>query len=240
MKVSTWNIQGQNYNNAFSSYTEAKNRMLNNEIDVLCLQEAGNLFNIIPCPRWEILNNGLYCIGDRIGSQSRGADICVYYAPWGNVNERCSLAILVKQSMNLWNSAIFFPEQNCRPVIGFVTAENVAVYNIHAPSSNNAANFVKKALTNISYLHQTHNNLFQHIILTGDFNCNPSEVMNFLYHNPILNYRCYAPVYKDKFVPTQKSGNCLDYCVASKNVTGVEILNENSAYSDHLQVIFNL
>lgn len=241
MIVSTWNLQGKNYDNAFSTFAEAKNRMWYNNIDVLCLQEVGNLFNAYPNRTWErpLAGFELYSIDDVIRTESRGAEIKIYYASWGEGNKRCSLAILVRKALNPRAPAII-TVGNLRPAIGVVIGmTNMAVYTIHAPSGNATfANvYLDKVLNEIRKLRLTYG--INNIILEGDFNDTPDGTIPIALN---YGYRTYPPLINNLYDITwhnEHGGSCLDYCVASTPPNCVRVHNENNAFSDHYQVTYN-
>ena len=76
-----------------STYTEARNWMLMHNIDVLCLQESGDLSQI--GLNYVMQHLGIFLYDDIIGTTSRGFGVYVYFFQ----NGRCSLAILAKKTV---------------------------------------------------------------------------------------------------------------------------------------------
>lgn len=228
MKIATWNMQGNAYNYDCSTLSEVKSRMLNENIDVFCLQEAGNFFNLISSEKWSKIypEYDFYVARNiQIGTTSRGIPVNIYYVAFGTVNMRCSMAILVKSELDAGNPAIIYVDSNLRPVIGVLLNSNEAVYNIHAPSGNPsfAASITEcfaKEILKLKDKYQIGN-----IVLTGDFNCPPEEMAK----KGILKQNIFY--YPDA---THNSGSCLDYCIAS--VQPCMYINTNAAFSDHRQV----
>lgn len=211
--------------------------MVNYGIDVLCLQEAGNLFKIIEQRYWQVLDNNFFVTEVSIGTRTRFINVCIYYYVWGTADLRCSMAILARKNLDPKDSVIFKPMNGTRSVFGIIVNNNLAVYNIHAPSGvlpHVSGQYVYNTLQEIRYLQQQY--AIPNIILTGDFNCSPDILLQSV--NP-LPYNIYCPMYNGRFIPTQISGNCLDYCITSVVIQAVNVLNDNQAYSDHFQVLFD-
>ena len=92
MKIATWNMQGNAYNYDCSTLSEVKSRMLNENIDVFCLQEAGNFFNLISSEKWSKIypEYDFYVARNiQIGTTSRVIPVNIYYVAFGTVNMRC-------------------------------------------------------------------------------------------------------------------------------------------------------
>ena len=86
-------MQGNAYNYDCSTLSEVKSRMLNENIDVFCLQEAGNFFNLISSEKWSKIypEYDFYVARNiQIGTTSRGIPVNIYYVAFGTVNMRCS------------------------------------------------------------------------------------------------------------------------------------------------------
>lgn len=240
MKVSTWNIQGNAYAETCSTFAEAKARMLKENIDVFCLQEVGPLlkFRGYDWTKLDYRFPDFYCAYNvPIGTQSRGKKINIYYVEFGKVNFRCSMAILVNSEMDSGNWAYINPLINCdiRPVIGILLKNNVGIYNIHAPSGNDkfAKHIIDNTIIEINRLKQGYN--IGNVLLIGDFNCSP--LLFSTNELALFQMKTYYNVDNNNVLPTQRSGNCLDYCISSDAPYNMAISN-NGAFSDHSQVSF--
>ena len=246
MKISTWNLQGNAYNGMCSTVAEAKSRMLNEGIDVFCLQETGFFQNEDKEGEVLLSNNSFTLTRDIvIGTKSRGILVNRYSLKYGTFNFRCSMSILVRAELDCNCHALIpsYPNTKTREVFGILVQDpidgrQIAVYNIHAPSGNSAfaKAYFQYALTEIDKLVTQHN--ISNVVLIGDFNNNPSMTSEEL-KNAVtkLRYGIFSPYVGNKMFPTHNSGNCLDYCCANLEPHGI-VVSDNAAFSDHLQVTF--
>lgn len=236
MKIGTWNLQGNAYNMTCSSFAEAKVRMIQNDLDVLCLQETG----VIATQGTMVLNdpNFTKITNLNIGTQHRSFYVNCYKYLYGHANYRCSMAILVKSNLDL-NAPAIIPTI-ARPVFGVLLNNNIAVYNIHAPANGGifTMNYDKNAVSEVRNIVNRYG--LQDAILVGDYNTSPDNLAFAFANDPIVNANIFAPQNSYGYEPTHNSGNCLDYCCCINNIYPPEIsVNDNWAYSDHRSVIFN-
>lgn len=245
MRIATWNMQGNTYDNVFSSFNEAKARMYHNNIDVFCLQEIGNIFSVLnQGEAWERLDDlspNFYLLRNyEIHTQSRSMRVNIYYICFGDSNLRCSMAIMVKSELDTINPAYIPYNDNVRPVFGVLLNDNTAIYNIHAPSGTPyfAATVLKNTLEQIGLLKTGYE--ISRTFLLGDFNCQPGFLVN---KNIIFENQVFCHLDQNNYPSaTQRSGNCLDFGVTLEpgryNVKPE--IEQNAAFSDHIQVTFEI
>lgn len=232
MLVATWNLQGHfsgNGKDALSTFEIAKSLMFNNNIDVLCLQEVGNMtanddifvgFNTYEIGIESNIN---------IGTQHRQFYVDFVYTPFG-INRRCSMLTLAKSGIRdkRYNPR-YFANGNGRLSLGII-CDGVWVYNTHSPASGNALNY------DLQIINAT-TNTGGSFIIAGDFNCNA----NTLRANVAANIYVHSVDY-----PTQKSGGTYDYFVSRKKCYFVDYaylhtqqdnMIVNYTVSDHRPVI---
>ena len=248
MIISTWNLQGNAYNSMCSTVAEAKSRMRKEGIDVFCLQETGLSENEDEESK-VLLSNSNFTVTRNIliGTSSRGFKVNRYTLKYGTVNFRCSMAILVRAELDCDSYALIpsFPNTKTREIFGILVQDptdgrQIAIYNIHSPSGNYAfaKAYFKYALSEIDKLVTQHN--ISNVILMGDFNNLPYMTAEELKTTKTqLKYGIFAPCTNNYFIPTHNSGNCLDYCCATMQPRNIYVSN-NAAFSDHLQVTFNI
>lgn len=186
LKIGTWNLQGNAWNATCSTIAEAKARMINQEFDVLCLQETGKmgiegqtLFND---PNFQLIT------GVNIRTTYRKFLVNCYKYVFGDNNQRCSMAILVRSELDANCPAIQY-SSGLRPVFGVLLTNNIAVYNIHAPSTGTifSDNYDKSAIECIC--HNVFDYKLNGAIIAGDFNTTPDKLRTVL--DPSI--KIYAP-----------------------------------------------
>ena len=230
-------MQGVTYAGVDSTYGMAIDLMNKKELDILCLQEAGNLLRIRG--GW-IPEGEIHYRDTNLGSHSRSKGIIrEFYLGWKDFS-RCSMAIFVRYSpylpmhMPLPLIDVYYPQQHdqVRPLMGLDWGD-FAIYNLHAPSGDTP---LAQAILNqfIYYISIRRLGREKPFILTGDFNI-PAPVLNMAQIQAIMpDVIMHCPEYR-----TQTSGNILDYCIVSNRI---EIRNmersQNQAGSDHLYVTY--
>lgn len=200
--------------------------MRNKKIDVLCLQETGNLFETEPESQWGRLNNGLYYKDEYLGTQSRSPKVRIYYTRWQREYGIFHLAILVNLDVFPNNPVAFIPFAGCRPIMGIIIQNQIAIYNIHAPVCNCTFDYISSTITEIVKLMNDNSALIKYFILVGDFNYNPYELLKKTDFNV-----CHPHTL------THQKTNILDYCVTT--LIPKKIVVEQITYSDHFPVIFD-
>ena len=242
MRVATWNMQGA------SAYGENSflllNSILNGEnIDVMCLQECGCLSDRLdwePDENPNIKHSEYY-----IPTRSRGVAYHVLHCEWGNSNDRCSLAIIIKGVYfnELCYSLYFKYSDDTRPLLGvYIKDFDCGFFTAHCPSgvSKFAQTYINQGLSVIKK--DKANNIFSKFVVAGDFNIRAKDFTE------IIGVKKHYPMNKSgEPVDTQKSGGCLDYCVTNSclNPNNIEILDfgkygqDGKDHSDHKMVIFD-
>lgn len=232
INIGTWNMQGCSMNGTNLLNTVCG---LLNTVDVLCLQECGNLQERktwIPVQDYP----GLFEVDLNAGTESRKRNLRAYHYPYGD-NPRCSMAILV--DLDVFSQEDIYPilingAGDVRPCVGVHCCE-WGVFCVHAPSSNDA--FARKTVYGFINVidKDLHDGVFEKVVIAGDFNTSPErfELTN--------GYECYYLVDgSGKMIPTHPSSNaCYDYFI-TKNAKPTEagIMDSTSGLSDHLGVGF--
>lgn len=240
MRFVTYNLQGLNEAGADGGkWVNAIAKMLNENIDYMCIQECGDITQAIITP-YSCTNlsppNTLYnpiCYSWNRGTQDRPKLSFITYVKWGN-KLRCHLSIISKnepKSMICLNN----PKNiNQRPCLGIDTGLGYYIFTIHAFSGVTVNQTdIYGTITNIMTYCGT-NNWF----LLGDFNLTPSELTgnanwaNIIRGNPIVAI--------DPLRPTQQWGAILDYAIFKKiPAPSYEFKVLDTIYkSDHFPVEF--
>lgn len=243
MKIGTWNIQGELYNDkSSSSYLQAKTKMIKNDLDVLCLQETG-LIEKNNQVEMKLYNNKRFTKIEKlnIGTHGRPFYVNCYKYYFGDTDYRCSMAILVKCDIDENQPAIMYIGNNLRPVFGILLNTNIAIYNIHAPSTNGSPytiNYIKSAIRDVSNILNKYN--VNEGILVGDYNATPDTLGCALQKDPNIQAHIFAPKNNKGYEQTQKEGGCLDYCccINNSNIPKISV-DSDAAFSDHRTVIFD-
>ncbi len=207
----SWNMQGGGSD--VDKATRLRGYMQRPDVDAICLQECGDLFNwgrkdkkkpekgVVPIPDgWRVAIWKKWSVGGK--------------------NGRCSLAILTKAYTT--SRTIEATWTKGRPMVGVRFADGLWVYSLHAPASGNAFQYTKSALKTA----QTIPGPVKKWVCAGDFNLPPQEAPH--ESNAHIS-RCGED--------TQQKGRELDYAYAS---TDIEILGAQkigSCLSDHYSLI---
>ena len=238
MIIGTWNSQGYKFGDNIMH-----NLLQNHNIDILCLQESGDLLSHLLRENVKNLGNELFC---GIWKCNRNTSYNILYYSWRN-NSRCSMAILIRNGIVFQNPRIILP-----PIVGneeiknyptektendegdnerksvrgaiCVNINNFLLLNVHLPSGR--PSFARKVFYHIL------NNVggYSNIICLGDFNTIPNSwTSSSLRHMNIVNSG-YA---------TNSSGNELDYAITNiMNMNFIKIGSPN--LSDHVEVIYSI
>lgn len=232
MKIATWNMQGLLHNaQTFSTLSAVKARMINENIDVFCLQECGDIPSVITMTPGLLLPMGLTAsIGLNIRTTSRSFFVDIYY--WQNpVNIRCSMAILVRSGLTLGVHLTAGGIPGTRPILDIVVPHigaNLLVANLHAPAGPivDTCSYVAWAINMLRGVPPNY-------VLAGDFNISPAD-----YALTIITGAKPAMTAITPNVPTHRGGGLLDYfetnLILPVPVAGA--ISGNVVFSDHLQV----
>ena len=136
MNILTWNSQGYS---ADIGYPDLLSKC---SVDILCLQECGKLedsrINFERTPMEGKITKGEY----KLGTRSRGYNIynVYYYKLLGVGNERCNMAIFVKNNLHFIKAMVTYKELTQggeswnRPLLG-VELDDIYVFTSHLPSN---------------------------------------------------------------------------------------------------------
>lgn len=236
MRIATWNMQGAKADNE-SSFPYLCSIINSKKIDVMCLQECGYLSGRFNWNK-DMHFSDVYYDECNIGKIANPNIYTVLYTEWGDTNNRCSLAIMVNNNyINKYCYSLYIPGDNStRPVLGiFVKLLNCGFYTVHCPSGNQ--NFAQKYIDSALNIMKKNINsgIFKNFVVAGDFNINATE------YKEITGVNMFYPIdNRNKAKITQKSGDCLDYCVTNRQISPKSAEVENmQTYSDHNMVIFD-
>lgn len=178
--------------------------------DIICLQEATNHLN-----SFSLHTNGHHGIDIYHQLPSEGGrhpssnQYTCYFYRWGTGNDRCSLATYVKNG-NIGNTDYGIVEYygKGRPMLWVrvnIDFSLVHIGNIHLPSGKvNVANEFFTYFRNHMY------SMSRPFVIAGDFNMDlPYIQANFIDHN----------YFHHPGIPTQQSGNTLDYVYSTEPVS---------------------
>ena len=176
----TWNSQG-------AKWGEVWNAVKQRRPAVFCLQECG-----VP-PDYGFKKFATGTFGTYWSATYNG--YYIFYCEWlYAVNRRCDLAILSQTK-----TSSFYSESNYRPMIGLEIEPGKFAFTLHAPASNQAAEYNKTLLIQgIRRLAKQPSAW----ICAGDFNCEPKAMASPAHWRVIASAN-----------PTQQSGGVLDYAV---------------------------
>lgn len=239
MIIGTWNSQGYKFGDNIMH-----NLLQDHNIDILCLQESGDLSKLPRRGYVENFGNGLFC---GIWECNHTIYNILYYS-WRN-NSRCSMAILIKNGIVFQDPRIILPpivgneeikiypeektendndeEDNQRKGLRgaiCVTIENVLILNVHLPSGRPA--FARKVFYHILDNVGGYPNMF----CFGDFNTTPTSWTS-------LRTKYMGIIHSN--YPTHNGGHELDYAITNMNFGNIKAIVE-SYFSDHYAVIFDI
>lgn len=240
MKIATWNMQGLLHNaQAFSTLSAVKARMINENIDVFCLQECGDIPSVIvpapippPAP---VLPLGIVAfMGINIRTTSRPFLVDIYYYQ-NLVNIRCSMAILVTSGLAISAHLYAIGILGTRPILGIVVpyiGGNLLVANLHAPAGpiGITCDYVASAINLLMGLPVAG---VPNYVLAGDFNTPPATyaITPTTVLKPAMN--AITPT-----VATHNGGGLLDYfetnLILLRLFAGA--ISSSVSFSDHRQV----
>lgn len=202
--IITWNMQGAGSN--LEKSQRLRKYMRNDNVTAICLQECGNLFE------WR-------------SSAALDYDWKVaIYKQWnaGGGNDRCSLAILVRDDA-IETKSRDATDKSARPMIGALLAQGFWLWTIHAPASRNSRAYVVSACL-------TANRQSGDLpwMLAGDFNLIPEDA-----------YTIQGSKVWRSHQPTHESGREIDYSFVSTNVNIItNAYREEPLLSDHYPLRF--
>lgn len=230
MRICTWNSRGDKFNN-----NNVKSLLQNNKIDILCLQECGNL------ARYFNKNHD-------INSYQKVAwyNYILIYHVW-NVGGRCDMAVLVEQNIeidNIYiNKAQILYDNNGNEISGMPACSDKSlvrammtlelqyngmpytINNVHLPSGNKPfARKVGYRLFCNSLMKNTKN-----MFTLGDFNT-PPDTWTLPNGFQITHTN----------VGTHTSGNILDYMIYNNQNQYMANRVEDTYTSDHYPVYFDI
>jgi endonuclease/exonuclease/phosphatase family metal-dependent hydrolase len=235
MKVVTWNMQGGGHATG-TNKIEVLYGFFEKGYDVICLQEASESLSSFSVPVTAPVTapDGVKVYtqalphSPRLQAAPHGANkYTCYYYEWGAGNSRCSLATYVK-TVICSNHGVIFPSSLARqrPML-WVQILMSGVYfiigNVHLPSGNSSC-----ALKVFSYLNCKIALKGIPYMIIGDFNIPVTELVG----------RSDANYFQTVPVPTQKSGETLDYCYYNGSVG--EVKYSLDFPSDHRFLIYNI
>lgn len=237
MIIGTWNSQGYKFgDNIMHNLLQSQN------IDILCLQESGDLSSLLG-ENVKKFANGLFC---GIWECNHSTSYNILYYSWRN-DSRCSMAILIKNGIVFQNPRIILPplvenedienyieektendegdnqRKGLRGAI-CVTIENVLLLNVHLPSGRPA--FARRVFYYILNSVGGYPNMF----CFGDFNTTPTSWTN-------LETKYMGIIFSNN--PTHNGGHELDYAITNMNCGSIKEIVQN-CYSDHYAVIFDI
>lgn len=213
MRIATWNSQGGG-----DDKMKEIDKILSEEYDVICIQEAGNGPGFYQFNMSDINER---CI---ISSEYNGYQ-CIQWENDLGANARCSIVMYVRWQRAWFDIVVFNCKRNLRPLIG-IKYDNKFISTTHCPAFNPL--FARRVRNDFALkIIKSFPKLDWQIV--GDFNydsrCSDQKLPS-------------GAEIKSQNSATQKKGGILDYMV--KKVGGVNFEVEVGCYkgSDHKQVFF--
>lgn len=246
-RIATWNTQGNSFANG-----KLSSLVKNCAPDVICLQECGNLFDII---KFEEGKWGIHRGQKQIGEKNI---YDVFYYPWGGENKRCSMATLIRRGkfisktedelgpedektdklpVEVFSTAIKAVETrnshgsvlNTRPMLRTIIYIENSIYNSPLSISINNMHLISgKQIYAQSMFDQFYRHCRGKFIMIGDMNITPDQMAE------QYRYNLYIPR-----LLTQQSGKILDFMYTSLKSEVVESASY-FADSDHRPVVYDI
>lgn len=230
MRICTWNSRGDKFNHDYVRSLLQKMR-----IDILCLQECGNLARYF--------NKEIKIYDINYYKETTWYEYFLIYHVW-NVGGRCDMAVLVKQDIAidniyinkaqiLYNSSgeetndmpLYAGKKLVRAMMSIELQNGYIINNVHLPSG--ARPFARKVGYRLfcNYRYRTNQNVFT----LGDFNTPP---------NTWTLPNGFQIAHTN--VETHTSGNILDYMIYNNGCQYRANRVEDTYTSDHYPVYFDI
>ena len=230
MRICTWNSRGDKFNDNY-----VRSLLQEKGIDILCLQECGNLARYF--------NENIKSYDINYYKEHIWYEYLLIYHVW-NVGGRCDMAVLVKQNIaisNIYinkaqilydnngeernNMPLYTEKDLIRAMMTIELKDGYTINNVHLPSGKPA--FARKVGYRLFCNYQCRN--IANMFTLGDFNTPPNSwilLSPFKISHTNIN--------------THTSGNIYDYMIYTNSQNYVANRHENNYGSDHYPVYFDI